>query len=77
MQFYIHLDSALDLDAERARLQKEIDNISSYITGLEKKLGNEQFTANAPATVVEQERDKLRTAQEKHDALTAELNDLG
>ncbi|MFC4270698.1 valine--tRNA ligase [Sneathiella chungangensis] len=57
------LAGAMDLDAEKARLQKEIGKLSGYMTGLNKKLGNEKFVANAPADVVAGEKAKLADAE--------------
>ncbi len=57
------LAGAMDLDAEKARLQKEIGKLSGYMTGLTKKLGNEKFVANAPADVVAGEKAKLADAE--------------
>ena len=57
------LAGAVDLDAEKARLAKEMGKLSGYITGLNKKLGNEKFVANAPEEVVAGEREKLSTAE--------------
>ncbi|MCC3304973.1 valine--tRNA ligase [Sneathiella sp. HT1-7] len=65
------LAGAMDLDAEKARLQKEIGKLSGYMTGLNKKLGNEKFVANAPADVVEGEKAKLADAETQ----LAKLND--
>ena len=53
----------IDLDAEKSRLEKEIAKQDAEITRFEKKLGNEKFVANAPAEVVEGEREKLTEAQ--------------
>jgi len=54
---------AIDLDAEKARLLKEITKQDAEIDRFEKKLGNAKFVANAPAEVVEGEREKLGEAQ--------------
>ena len=54
---------AIDLDAEKARLLKEIAKQDAEIDRFEKKLGNAKFVANAPAEVVEGEREKLDEAQ--------------
>ncbi len=54
---------AIDLDAEKARLEKEISKQDAEIDRFEKKLGNAKFVANAPAEVVEGEREKLGEAQ--------------
>ncbi|MBO0334617.1 valine--tRNA ligase [Sneathiella sp. CAU 1612] len=65
------LAGAMDIDAEKARLNKEIGKLSGYMTGLNKKLGNEKFVANAPADVVEGEKAKLADAETQ----LAKLND--
>ncbi|MCW2307479.1 valine--tRNA ligase [Rhodobium gokarnense] len=52
------LAGVVDLNAERARLDKELKKIDGDITRIDKKLGNEQFLAKAPEEVVEGEREK-------------------
>ncbi len=54
---------AIDLDAEKARLLKELSKQDAEIDRFEKKLGNAKFVANAPAEVVDGEREKLGEAQ--------------
>jgi len=53
----------IDLEAEKARLEKEIARQDAEIKRFEGKLANEKFVANAPADVVETEREKLSEAQ--------------
>jgi valyl-tRNA synthetase len=48
----------IDLQAERARLAKEIERLDDEIARIDKKLGNEKFTARAPEEVVQGEREK-------------------
>ena len=43
------LAGLFDLDAERANLEKQIAEAEAEVGRLEAKLGNEQFTARAPA----------------------------
>ncbi|HEX7128715.1 MAG TPA: class I tRNA ligase family protein, partial [Rhodanobacteraceae bacterium] len=59
MRVLIPLAGLIDLDAERARLKKEIARIEGEIRKCEGKLGNANFVANAPAEVVAQERARL------------------
>ena len=70
---FLPLADVMDLDAERARLEKEIDKLDGLVKKVEAKLANEKFTANAPADVVEKERDKkdemMRTRAKLVDAL--------
>jgi valyl-tRNA synthetase len=53
------LGSLIDIEAEAARLQKELAKVTEEIARLHKKLGNEKFVANAPEEVVAAEREKL------------------
>src|SRR5262249_12513705 len=56
--YALPLGDLVDLDAERARLGKEIARTDGEIERLVKKLGNEKFVANAPEEVVAAEREK-------------------
>ncbi|MFN8585321.1 MAG: valine--tRNA ligase [Dehalococcoidia bacterium] len=66
-----------DLDAERARLQKQIAEAEGEVTRLEAKLGNEQFTARAPEQVVAKEQERLATARTRLDGLRQSLAEVG
>ncbi|BDR59088.1 valine--tRNA ligase [Xylocopilactobacillus apicola] len=68
---YIPLEDLVDLDVERAKLQKQIKTFTAEITRAEKKLGNEKFVSQAPQELVEAEKQKvtdytfkLKTAKE-------------
>ena len=57
-EVYVPLEGLIDLEVERERQQKELDKIEKLLGGLEKKLQNAKFLENAPAEVVEHERQK-------------------
>jgi valyl-tRNA synthetase len=59
LRVLIPLEGLIDLNAERARLAKEIARIQGEIKKCEGKLGNANFVDHAPAAVVEQERNRL------------------
>ncbi|WP_092406194.1 valine--tRNA ligase [Dokdonella immobilis] len=59
LRVLIPLAGLIDLDAEKARLGKEIKRVEGEIVKCNGKLGNATFVANAPAAVVEQERQRL------------------
>jgi valyl-tRNA synthetase len=56
------LRGVIDLDAERARLAKEIGKADSDIKRVDSKLANEKFVANAPEEIVEEEKEKREEA---------------
>jgi len=62
-ELFIRLEGLISFDKEKSRLQKEISKVTAYIGSLEKKLSNEKFVSNAPAEVVEKEREKLEESR--------------
>jgi valyl-tRNA synthetase len=59
LKLLVPLEGLVDLDAERTRLDKEIKRVEAEIGKCNGKLGNATFVQNAPAAVVEQERQRL------------------
>ena len=55
---FVPLKGIIDLDVERARIEKEISRLEGALKGVEKKLSNEKFVNNAPKEVVEKEHNK-------------------
>ena len=69
----------IDLDAERARLAKEISGRTADIDRTRRKLGNADFIARAPEEVVEENRERLaesEAAKAKLEAALARLEAL-
>ncbi len=77
LRVLIPLAGLIDLDAEKARLEKEIARIGKEIAKCEGKLGNARFVDNAPAEVVEQERRRLADWSTQREALHAQREKLG
>jgi valyl-tRNA synthetase len=67
----------IDVEAERARLAKEIARLEGEITKAQAKLGNEGFVARAPAAVVEQERQRIADFTATAARLRAQADRLG
>jgi valyl-tRNA synthetase len=70
-KLYMPMAELVDLAAERARIEKELQKAKKDIENQEKKLANENFVSRAPEHVVAAERDKLQKAQ----ALAANLEE--
>ncbi len=56
---------AVDVEAERKRLQKQLDEIAAQLAQAEAKLANENFVARAKPEAVEKERERQRTLFEQ------------
>lgn len=59
VEIYIPMDELLDYEKEMERLLKEKESLENELARVNSKLGNEGFTAKAPAAVVEAEKEKL------------------
>ena len=64
---YLPLEGVIDLEEEKARLDKQRGELVKGITGITKKLGNENFVSRAPESVVARERERRGELQEKLD----------
>ena len=77
VEAYLPLAGLVDIAAERARLQRALDEAAAEIARAEGKLTNEQFVTRAPPEVVEKERQRLALAQEEAQRLRARVEELG
>ncbi len=68
-ELFLPLEGLVDVDAERARISKELDKISKEIARSQAKLDNESFVKRAPSEVVQQEQERLREWKEKKEHL--------
>jgi len=75
-ELFMPLEGLISFEKEIARLEKEADNISSYVTRMEKKLSNKGFVDNAPDEVIEGERSKLADAKSNLGKVQASLEVL-
>ncbi len=73
----VPLAGLFDTEAERKRLQKQIDEAQAEAGRIEAKLSNEQFRARAPANIIATEEERLAAARARIDGLRASLADLG
>lgn len=66
----------IDVEAEKARLSKEIARLEGEVAKATAKLSNESFVARAPAAVVEQERQRIADFGNTVTRLRAQLSQL-
>lgn len=76
VEVFVDLSGVVDFEKEKKRISDEIENLKKYVAGLENKLGNESFVKNAPAQVVENEKNKLAESKEKLNKLNSQLKHL-
>jgi valyl-tRNA synthetase len=69
----IPMESMVDIEAEKRRLQKEIDENQLQADRLEARLNDKNFVEKAPAAVVEKERQKKDTIVDKIERLKKQL----
>ena len=62
---FLPLKGLIDVDAEKAKLQKQQKELQGWIKSSEAKLSNERFIAKAPAKVVEEAKTYLADLKEK------------
>ena len=74
---FIPMGDSINIEEEKANLQKEIEYTKGFLTSVMKKLSNERFVAGAPAQVVENEKKKQADAEAKIKALEESLAKLG
>ncbi|NMC53609.1 MAG: valine--tRNA ligase [Chloroflexi bacterium] len=75
VEIYLPLAELVNVEEERARLSKELEEAQSQVARLEQLLGS-PFAQKAPAAVVEKEREKLAVFKETADKLKEQLQNL-
>ena len=77
VEVFLPLAGLIDLDAERARLGKELEQADADIARRAARLDNAGFVDKAPANVIQRERDGLAGAQAAAERLRERLAQLG
>jgi valyl-tRNA synthetase len=73
---YLDLSSSIDVEAETARLKKELGKLDKLVAAGEGKLKNPKFVDSAPAHVVEGARKQLAETTDKRDETKRILESL-
>jgi valyl-tRNA synthetase len=75
-RFSVPFGEGFDANAERAKVQKDLDYQQGFLRSVRGKLANEKFVSGAPEAVVENERKKEADALAKIAVLEEKLADL-
>ena len=75
-EFAVPLGGLIDVAAEIEKQEAQLQHQEKFLAGVEKKLANERFVANAPEAVVALERKKRSDSLEKIASLRASLEEL-
>ena len=73
IEVFVDLAELIDVEAEIAKQQKELEKLDSLIESKKKKLANANFTSRAPEAVVQKERQGLKELEDQRTA-TAEVH---
>ncbi|PLX05796.1 MAG: valine--tRNA ligase [Marinilabiliales bacterium] len=76
-EFYIPLSSSIDVEAEIAKLEEELKYTNGFLISVSKKLSNERFVNNAPAAVVDKEKQKKADAEARISVIEEQLKNFG
>ena len=71
------LAGLIDVEAEKARIGKQLKDLDTWIKSAQGKLANERFVTSAPAKVVQAARDQLAELEEKRAKALAVFETLG
>jgi valyl-tRNA synthetase len=76
IEIYIPLADLVDLEKEKARMEKRAQELNQLIKSLESKLDNEEFVKRAPKEIVEAEIEKLENYRAEHKKLKEQKKHL-
>jgi valyl-tRNA synthetase len=72
----IPMASMYDLDTERKRIEKDLEQTQAEVDRLEARLKNSEFLSKAPPAVIEKEKQRLYTLSEKLGKLKLQISGL-
>jgi valyl-tRNA synthetase len=75
-EIFVPLEGLIDIDLEKKRLEKELNNLKNLMERISKKLANQDFRANAPEDVVKKEQLKKEDYQERIEKLNKNLEQI-
>ncbi len=75
-EYFIPIEGAIDVEAEKGKIQEELEYTEGFLKSVQMKLSNDRFVSNAPESVVAIEKAKQADAEAKIQMLKASLAGL-
>ena len=75
-EYFIPIEGAIDVEAEKGKIQEELEYTEGFLKSVQMKLSNDRFVSNAPESVVAVEKAKQADAEAKIQMLKASLAGL-
>jgi len=73
---FVPLEGIIDVEVEKARIEKELTRLEGLLIGVNKKLSNANFVDKAPVDVVQNEKNKKADWENSIEKLKSILKDL-
>jgi valyl-tRNA synthetase len=67
----------IDIEAEKAKLNQELDYFRGFLASVEAKLNNEKFMSSAPEKVIAIEKQKQADALQKMASIEKQIQSFG
>ena len=74
--YFIPLEGKLDIEGELEKVRAELEYNRGFLLTVMKKLDNERFVQNAPASVLDMERKKKGDAESRINSLEEAMKSL-
>lgn len=76
IEIYLPLKDMIDMEKEKTRLKKEIEQKEKYLYSIESKLSNKGFIENAPKDIIEKNKNLLNIGKKELSLLKKQLEGL-
>lgn len=76
IEIYLPLEGIIDLEKEKKRILKDLEEKESFLKNLETKLSNKGFVSNAPKELIEKETERVKELKAAIKQLEKQLSGL-
>ena len=76
LEVFVVLGGLVDLAAESARLEKELEKAEKELAGVQRTLSNEGFVAKAAPEVIQKKRDRASELEQTIEQIKSQVADF-